>query len=143
MKKFAIRSCSLIMALVLAIGLCISASATEFAPYASDYLSKYQGTVTAQGNGVVKISFLVIGTERIDEIGASKIVVQEKDGNSWIPVKTYNNVDNPELSTTNDFSYSNYVLFDGDVGKTYRAKIIIFGNTDFRTFTTASTIATR
>ena len=39
MKKFAIRSCSLIMALVLAIGLCISASATEFAPYASDYLS--------------------------------------------------------------------------------------------------------
>ena len=50
MKKFAIRSCSLIMALVLAIGLCISASATEFAPYASDYLSKYQGTVTAQGN---------------------------------------------------------------------------------------------
>lgn len=87
MKKFAIRSCSLIMALVLAIGLCISASATEFAPYASDYLSKYQGTVTAQGNGVVKISFLVIGTERIDEIGASKIVVQEKDGNSWIPVK--------------------------------------------------------
>ena len=108
MKNVLSRSISLLLAVMLVCALSVSASASDMSTYASDYLSKYDGAVTAQGNGVIKISFR-----------------------------------NPELSTTNSFSHADYVLYNGEVGKTYRAKITVFGNDDFRTFTTASTIATR
>ena len=99
MKNVLSRSISLLLAVMLVCALSVSASASDMSTYASDYLSKYDGAVTAQGNGVIKISFVVIGTEVIDEIGASKIVVEEKSGSAWIPVKTYNNTRNPELSS--------------------------------------------
>ena len=81
MKNVLSRSISLLLAVMLVCALSVSASASDMSTYASDYLSKYDGAVTAQGNG--------------------------------------------------------------EVGKTYRAKITVFGNDDFRTFTTTSTIATR
>ncbi len=75
-------------------------------------------------------------------IGASEIVVEKKVGNSWIEAETYTNSDYPELSTTNALLYSNYVLYGGVAGTEYRAKITVFGNTDYRTFTTTSKRAT-
>ena len=41
----------------------------------------------------------------------------------------------------NDYSYANYVLYDGEVGAVYRAEITVFGNTDYRTFVTSSVTA--
>ena len=105
---------------------------------ASNYLNKYDGVVTREGGRTIKISFTVIGTRVIDEIGVSQIVVEKQDGNYWVPVKTYNNTKNPELSTTNDYSYANYVLYNGEAGAVYRAEITVFRNTDYRTITTSS-----
>ena len=142
MKTLLSRGTSLILALALVITcLYVPAASSGASNYASDYLNKYSGVVTREGGGTIKISFTVIGTRVLDKIGASKIVVEEKNGDDWIPVKTFNNTKYPELSTTNDYSYANYVLYDGEVGAVYRAEITVFGNTDYRTFVTSSVTA--
>lgn len=139
MKKFLSRSFAIFLLLALCCSLCVSASATV---YSSDYLNRYSGSVSAQGNGIIKISFSVAGMQKLAELGASEIVVQKKVGSSWIEVETYTKDDYPELSTTNAAMYSNYVLYEGVAGTEYRAEITIFGNTDYRTFTTTSKRAT-
>lgn len=137
MRKFFSRGLCLLVVLMFAFSLCVPAAAGSPIPYASDYLSQYDGIVTREGGGTIKISFSVVGTGIIDEIGASQIVVQKQVNGVWISVKTYNNTRNPELSTANDYSYANYVLYDGEPGANYRAEITIFGNTDYRTIMTS------
>ena len=138
MRKLYSKGISLLLVLVFLLSICVPASATMISTRASDYLNKYDGIVTSEGGGTIKISFTVIGTRIIDKIGASQIVVERQSGSYWIPVKTYNNTKNPELSTTNDYSYANYVLYNGVAGTVYRAEITVFGNTDYRTITTSS-----
>lgn len=139
MKKIISRSVALILVLIFSCSFSVAASASV---YSSKYLNKYDGFITAMGNGEIKISFSVAALNRLDELGASEIVVEKKVGNSWIEVETYTSSDDPELSTTNAFFYSNYVLYRGVAGTEYRAKVTVFGNTDYRTFTTASKRAT-
>lgn len=139
MKKFLSRSIAVFLLVFFSCSLCVSASASV---YSSEYLNRYSGSVTTQGNGTIKISFSVVGMKKLDELGASEIVVERKAGNSWIEAETYTVSDYPELSTTKAAMYSNYVLYEGVAGTEYRAKITVFGNTDYRTFTTASKRAT-
>lgn len=137
MKKVFSRGLSLFVILTLALIMCVSTAAAAPTPYASDFLNQYDGVVSSEGDGTIKISFSVVGTGIISKIGVSKIVLEKQDGQYWIPVKTYNNTKNPELSTTNDYSYANYVLYDGEAGANYRAEITFFGNTDYRTIVTS------
>ena len=139
MKKFLSRSIAVFLLAFFSCSLCVPASASV---YSSEYLNRYSGSITAQGGGEIKISFSVAGMKQLDELGASEIVVEKKVGSSWTEVKTYTNDDYPELSTTNAFYYSNYVFYQGVAGTEYRAKITIFGNTDYRTITTVSKRAT-
>ena len=139
MKRLLSRGMATLLLLIFMYSLSVPASASV---YASKYLSKYDATIVAQGNGVLKISVTVIAVEPIDELGASKIVVERNINGSWTPTKTYTNTDYPELSTTNDFIHVESVLYNGLPGCEYRAKVSIFGNTDYRTFTTLSEVAT-
>ena len=139
MKKIISRSLALVLIFIFTCSLSVAASASL---YASQYLNKYDAFITAKGGGEIKISFSVAGMKQLDELGASEIVVEKKVGSSWTEVKTYTNDDYPELSTTNAFYYSNYVFYQGVAGTEYRAKITIFGNTDYRTITTVSKRAT-
>lgn len=139
MKKFLSRSLAVFLLFVFSCSLCIPASASI---YASEYLNRYSGSITAQGDGEIKISFSVVAMKKLDELGASEIVVEKKSGNSWTELETYTSSDYPELSTTNALYYSNYVFYQGVPGTEYRAKITVFGNTDSRTFTTTSKRAT-
>ncbi|BAL00314.1 hypothetical protein OBV_31150 [Oscillibacter valericigenes Sjm18-20] len=138
MRKLYSKGISLLLVLVFLLSICVPASATMISTRASNYLNKYDGVVTREGGGTIKISFTVIGTRVIDEIGASQIVVQKQVRGAWISVKTFNNTRNPELSTTNNYAYANYVLYDGEAGVNYRAEITVFGNIDYRTITTSS-----
>lgn len=132
---------SFITAMMLVMQMCAITSAATQMPMASDYLSAYDGTVTSEGNGKIKVSFTVVGTGILDEIGASRIVIEKKTGSYWIPVKTYTLSDYPELATDNDYSYGSYVLYQGEEGKYYRAEITVFGGPDSRTFFTTQTKA--
>lgn len=139
MKKYLSRALVVFLLLVFSCSLSIPANASV---YSSDYLYKYSATLSPQGGRVMKISYNVMGLDTLKELGVSKIIVEKKVGNSWIEAKTYTSSDYPELSTTNDDVHRGYVLYDGVAGTEYRAKITVFGNTDYRTFTTASKRAT-
>lgn len=139
MKKFLSRSLTGFIFLIFSFSLCVPASASV---YASDYLAKYSATISAQGDGVIKISYTILATDTLNELGVSKIVVEKKSGSSWIEVKTYTDSDYPEMTTTNDDVHRGHVLYQGVAGTEYRAKVTIFGNTDYRTFTTTSKRAT-
>ncbi len=139
MKKFLSHSLTVVLLLIFSFSLCVPASASV---YASDYLVKYSATLSPQGDGVMKISYTVMGNGILKELGVSKIVMEKKSGNSWIEVETFTNADYPELSTTNNNVCKDHILYNGVAGTEYRAKVTIFGNTDYRTFTTTSKRAT-
>lgn len=139
MKKFLSHSLAAFLLLIFSLSLCVPASASV---YASDYLAKYSATISAQGGGVIKISFTVAAVNKLDELGVSEIVVEKKVGNSWVEVETYTSIDYPELSTTNAYLYSNHIFYNGVAGTEYRAQVTVFGNTDYRTFTTTAKRAT-
>lgn len=90
----------------------------------------------------MKVSYNVMATDTLKELGVSKIVIEKKVGNSWIEAETYINSDYPELSTTNDDIHRGHILYNGVAGTEYRAEVTVFGNTDYRTFTTTSKRAT-
>lgn len=139
MKKFLSRGVAIFLLLVFSCSLCVPASASV---YSSDYLLAYDGSISAQGGGVIKISYTVIGTDTLNKLGVSKIVVEKKVGSSWVEAETYTNSDYPELSTTNSDVHRGHILYNGVAGTEYRAKITVFGSTDYRTFTTAPKRAT-
>lgn len=139
MKKYLSRGLAALLLLVFSCSLSIPANASV---YSSDYLYTYSATLSPQGNGVMKISYTVIATDVLEELGVSKIVVEKKVGNSWIEAKTFTNDDYPELSTTSSNVCKEHILYNGVAGTEYRAKVTVFGNTDYRTFTTTSKRAT-
>ena len=146
MKKTASKGIALLLTMIFALSLFVPASAFDFgsiiAPRASDYLDDYDGGIKALGDGVIRISFEVFGTRKLSSIGASKIVVKRFASGSWMPVKTYSNVTNPELSTTNRIAYESYIDHQGIAGSSYIAEITIFGESDSRTFSTSVVRAT-
>lgn len=139
MKKFLSRSIAVFLLVVFSCSLSTPANASV---YSSDYLYKYSATLSPQGGGVMKVSYNVMATDTLKELGVSKIVIEKKVGNSWIEAETYINSDYPELSTTNDDIHRGHILYNGVAGTEYRAEVTVFGNTDYRTFTTTSKRAT-
>lgn len=139
MKKFVSRGLAALLLLVFCFALSVPAGASV---YASEYLSRFSGSITARGGGVLKISYIVIGTKTLDELGISEIVVEKKIGSSWIEADTFTESDYPEFAATDSSSLEDYILYDGVAGIEYRAKITGYGNTDYRTITTSSVRAT-
>lgn len=139
MKKFLSRGIATFLLLVFMCSLSVPASASV---YASKYLSRYNAYLYAQGSGEIKVSFIIVAVDFLDELGVSEIVVERNINGSWTPMKTYTKDMYPEMFTTNDYVYQNYVLYNGLPGCEYRAEVTVFGNTDYRTFTTLPETAT-
>lgn len=81
---------SFVLAIAFAISLCVcAAEATplmdeSIAPMrASDYFSSYSVSATGGVEGDVAITISIRAKKTMDSIGATKIVIQEKDGSRW------------------------------------------------------------
>lgn len=142
-----------ISALICAIALCVgmtvpavAANAEESAPRrASDYLAYYSVYAIAESDGDIIIEFEVDGTGRMDSIGASQIIVQEKVGTKWKGVETYYGSVGNDMLAENVYSHISSISYTGTPGKEYRALATVYaedktGN-DFRTVTTNSVTA--
>ena len=110
--------------------------ASNYFSYTNAYLSKVSGTT-------FKICFHVTGTGTMDEIGASYIQVQESSNNSsWTPVASYYRSSYPNMITTYDSVYSDYVSYTGTTGKYYRAYVEFYAMDDtgsgYKSYTTSS-----
>lgn len=135
------KTISFVVALVMLCSVCFAA-----VPRASEYISSGNAASTATAvKGEIEITYDVTGRGRMTKIGASKIIVQEKNGGSWETVKTFwGSVSNGMLDE-NTTSHAGSVTYTGTSGKQYRAIVTVYaensGGSDSRTVTTAAVSA--
>ena len=121
MSKKILSSLSLVLTILFLFN--STATAAVNGTMASDYISFYSAYIDPGSNGNISVLFEVHGTERMDEIGASKIELQEKVSGSstWKTVKTYSN-----LFTYNKVYYGSSVSYSGKTGNAYRAYVTVW-----------------
>lgn len=127
----------LVCTFILCAGLTVPAGA---AIMASDYLTYYSAYALTESGGKVIIEFEVDGTGRMDLVGSSYIVVQEKSGSTWKGISTYfGSVSNGMLDDS-AYSHIGSITYTGTPGKEYRALVTVYAKDstgdDSRTLTT-------
>lgn len=143
---------SFVLAIALAISLCVCAvEATplmdeSIAPMrASDYFSSYSVAATSGSEGDVAISISIRPKRTMDSIGATKIVIQEKNGNRWKEVYTKTGSNYNGLLDSDSSSFRGSYTYSGTSGKTYRAIVTLYAKdafgSDSKTVTTNSVVA--
>lgn len=118
-----------IQRLALILTLCLLLSTVAFATVdSSAYISAMSANITYSGNDV-NVYFTVVGRHLMDEIGVSKILLFEQNGNTWNRVYTFK-ADNPNY-TANMLSYNtsakaDQVTYPGDASKNYYAIVYFY-----------------
>lgn len=128
------RIFTLACALALCVNLTVSAEALSagdtVSPRASNYLTYYSAYAVAGEDGEVIIEWDVQGTGRMDLIGASCVVVQEKVGSKWVGVSTYfGSIANGMLNDNVSIHVSS-ISYYGTPGKEYRALATVYAEDD-------------
>jgi hypothetical protein len=131
-----------LLSLVLMLSLITGAPASAAQLRASQYFSLYTATMQATGGGNIQVSYTVVATGTADEVGATQIIVQRKNGSAWTNVTTFSSSANPSLIGTNCISHTSYVIYNGTSGQIYRAVVTMYvrigsgsGSTNYTTNT--------
>jgi hypothetical protein len=131
------------MAIVLALSVSVSASAGVLR--ASSYLSSYAAWLTPAGSGNVTIAFDVSATGLADSVGVTKIIVQKKQGTTWVDAKTYNSSTTSGMLASNCLFHCGTLNYGGVSGTQYRAVVTVYSKigtgSDSKTITTSTITA--
>ena len=115
MKRIGTKTLALFLCLTLVFSAALSASAR-----ASDYFYDTNVSATKSGSGSLRIKLDVAATGTMKELGATEIIVHEKQSNgSYKDVFTFKRDKYPTLVAKNRSSYVTYVTYPGTPGKTY------------------------
>lgn len=134
------RLCLLVIALLFTSSVVQVSAATL---RSSLYLLRYSAFVQQEGDGRVSVWFDVMGTDVMDEIGTTKIVLQESTTGkgSWITVKQYDSASYPEMLGSGKKNHMSSVSYDGVANRYYKAVVTVYaekdGAGDSRTINTA------
>lgn len=121
MKRFIRLVCLLVVVASLT---AIPAYAQEQSERASDYLSSYMASCTKISSTSVGVSYLVIGTGTMDEIGANVVKIQySSDKVNWTTAKTFYKSSYTQMTDTNTSSHSAVLSATVPSGKYYRAYV--------------------
>jgi hypothetical protein len=103
----------------------ISAYAAEMR--ASSQISLYSATLAKRSNGDLRLTYYIVATKTMDDIGASKVVVERYSGTRWVTEHTYSIKDTPELQTNEAKQYSNNLTFTPIYsGSDYRVTVTFY-----------------
>ena len=144
MKKSLRCICAAIFALAFCTGFVIHASAVE---RASSYLTRYSATLFAGDRGAVEITISVVANQRVSELGASYILLEESDdgGRTWSTAKEYEG--ESWMTAENRSSYSRTLSYQGTIGHQYRVTAEVFARDangiDSRTTPTSSAVTAK
>lgn len=128
MKRFIRIICLLV---VFAAITAIPAYAQEQSNRASSYLSAYRAYCTKPSSTSVTVSFHVIGTRIMDEIGATTIKVQySSDRTNWTTAKTFTKASYSSMTETNTGAHASELTCTVPSGKYYRAKVTFYAEKD-------------
>ena len=128
MKRF-IRLVCLIM--VFATLAAFPAHAQEQSARASSYLSAYRAYCTKTSSTTVVVSYQVIGTDIMDEIGAKEVKVQySSDQVNWTTARTYLKANYTSMYDTNTSMHGVELTCTVPAGMYYRAKVTFYAAKD-------------
>lgn len=120
-----------ILAIVILLSMLLTTAAFA-AITASEYITATNTWITRDGN-TVKVNFSIIGTNMMDQIGVKKILLYEKNGNTWSLVETYNYTDPLYAATmmgSSTSAKSGHVPYSGSASKDYYAKVTFYAEKD-------------
>lgn len=149
MNKQMTRIVSLILAFLMCVVFGVSVIAAnvegEQITRASDYLNYYSVYVLARSGGKIIIECEVDGVGKMDSIGISRLVIQEKVDGKWTSLPTIWGSTSNGLVSENSIAYIDNYTHEGTTGVEYRAIATVFaekdGGSDSRTITTNSVTA--
>lgn len=127
MTKRILRSIAFL--LLISLSLTPIAMATDTASSrASEYLSSYVAYMVRNGNGNVSVRFEVTGTEKMDDIGALTVKLQEsKDGgDTYTTIKTFSYLNYSYMLKHNTMTCVSSVSYDGVAGRYYQAIVTVY-----------------
>lgn len=128
MKRFTRLVCLLLIFTAIA---AIPAYAQENSARASAYLNAYGGYCTQTSSTTVVVSYQVIGTSSMDEIGANMVRVQySSDQVNWTTAHTFYKSSYPSMTITNRGAYATDLSCTVPAGKYYRAYIEFYAEKD-------------
>lgn len=128
MKRFIRLVCLLLVFASLA---AIPAYAQENSARASAYLSAYGGFCNQTSSTSITVSYQVIGTDTMDEIGANSVTVQySSDQVNWTTAHTFYKSSYPGMTITNRGAYAVDLTCTVPAGKYYRAYIEFYAEKD-------------
>ena len=108
-------------------------------PYASTYFANYSAEIIPGNDGEIIIRYSVQAKTTMTELGASKVVVQEKSGSTWTNKKTFNKSTTPSMVGSNRAVFSKDLSYSGTEGKEYRAVVTFYAKdssgSDTKTYT--------
>lgn len=123
MKRFTQCVCFI---LVFSMMLAVPVSAAEVEPRASDYFGKFSAYLWEVSDTQFQVWFDVTAVRRMDELGASVIIVQRSsDAVNWKDMQTYTKESYSQMTTTvGTASHSGYVTYNNaETGYYYRAYV--------------------
>lgn len=128
MKHFLRLICLLVVFATLA---AVPAYAQEVSPRASTELSSYRAYCTKTSSTTVVVSYQVIGTTALDEIGANTIKVQySSDGVNWTTAKTFRKASYASMVNYGVSAHAGTLTATVPSGKQYRAYVEFYGEKD-------------
>ena len=128
MKRFLRLVCLLVVFATLA---AVPSYAQEPTPRGSNELSAYRAYCTKISSTQVVVSFQVLGTTALDEIGANTIKVQySSDGVNWTTAKTFRKANYPSMVDHNTGMHGGELTAIVPSGKQYRAYVEFYGEKD-------------
>ena len=128
MKRFLRLVCLLVVFATLA---AVPSYAQEITPRASNELSAYRAYCTKKTSTSVVVSYQVIGTTALDEIGANTIKVQySSDGVNWTTAKTFTKAVYTSMVNYNVSAHAGTLTATVPSGKQYRAYVEFYGEKD-------------
>lgn len=128
MKRFTRFICLLVVFAALA---SVPAYAQEQSTRASAYLSSYQAYCTKISSTTVAVTFHVLGTGIMDEIGTNTIKIQySSDQVNWTTAKTFYKSNYTDMIDTNTGSHAAEFSCTVPSGKYYRAYVEFYAEKD-------------
>lgn len=138
MKRFIRLLCLLVVFASLA---AIPAYAQEQSARASNEISTYRAYCTKNSSTSLSVSFQIMGTDTMDEIGVTTVKVQySSDQTNWTTAKTFYSSSTSGMTDTDTGYHAGVLTCTVPSGKYYRAKVTFYaekgGNLSERYYTT-------
>jgi len=128
MKRFLSLVCLLAVFATLA---AVPSYAQEATPRGSNELSSYGAYCTKTSSTTVVVSYQVLGTDALDEIGVNTVKVQySSDGVNWTTAKTFQKSVYTSMVDYNTSMHGGTLTATAPSGKQYRAYVEFYGEKD-------------